>query len=477
MKFLKFAMSLCAGLMMAGAGYAQEPVMQDAVTPQTKTQTDVKQQSAARDQPLRDAEALMRAGKPADAYALLEPLEFERSGEVRFDYLLGIAALDSGKPDKATLAFERVLAVNPNHTAARLDMARAYYQLGDMVRAEDEFRITLNQNPSEAARATIRKYLDEIGAGQAAQQTTRFSGYIEGAMGRDTNVNDSTDQAQIAIPSAGNVVASLNPTNVKIADNYYRAAAGGEVIHSLDADWGVYAGADLSQRGNQSQKAFDELGLNGRTGVLYGADADRFRAGLSAGQYTLGNVRNRNIAGIDGEYRHIWSPSNQLNVFGQMTSYRFADPVMQLNDFNQQVIGTGWLHAFTDGRSSVTASVYHGAQQDVSNLITPATPAGGRTDGASTFNGARFGGQAVYGDRTTLFASTGGQLANYGKLNPFFLRQRADKQYDLTLGSIWRWDKLWSVRPQLTYMRNSSNIVIYSYNLADASLTLRRDFK
>ncbi|NNM80359.1 MAG: hypothetical protein HKM01_07890, partial [Gallionella sp.] len=116
MKFSILAAGLCAG-MMAGAGYAQEPVTQDAVSPQMPSA------QAAREQVLRDAEALMRAGKPAEAYALLEPLEFERSGEVRFDYLLGIAALDSGKPDKATLAFERVLAVNPNYTAARLDMA------------------------------------------------------------------------------------------------------------------------------------------------------------------------------------------------------------------------------------------------------------------------------------------------------------------------------------------------------------------
>jgi hypothetical protein len=40
-----------------------------------------------------------------------------------FDYLLGIAALDSGKPDRATIAFERVLAVNPNFAGARLDLA------------------------------------------------------------------------------------------------------------------------------------------------------------------------------------------------------------------------------------------------------------------------------------------------------------------------------------------------------------------
>ena len=125
----------------------------------------------AREKPLRDADALIKDGKPADAYALLEPLEFDRAGEVRFDYLLGIAALDSGKPDKATLAFERVLAVDPNFAGARLDMARAYYQLGDMPRAKTEFETVLKLNPPEAARATIQNYLGAIAAQEVAKQT------------------------------------------------------------------------------------------------------------------------------------------------------------------------------------------------------------------------------------------------------------------------------------------------------------------
>lgn len=472
MKFSRLTVGLCAGLMMTGTGYAQESVNQNALDAPSLAG----QQSGGDEQPLRDAEALMKAGKPDYAYALLEPLEFVRSGDARFDYLIGIAALDSGKPDKATLAFERVLTVNPNSTAARLDMARAYYQLGDWVRAESEFKITLNQNPSTAARTTIQKYLDAIATRQAVKQT-HLSGYIEGGFGHDTNVNNSTSQTQIAIPFLGNSVASLNPTNVKAADNYYRAAAGGEIIHSLDADWGVYAGADLSQHGNRTQTSFDTLGVNGRTGVLYGADANRFRAGLLAGQYNLGRVRNRNTIGIDGEYRHVLSASNQLNVFAQAMRYRYADPVVKTNDFDQQVIGAGWLHACADGKASLTASLYYGMENDVSTLITAATPNGGRSDGIKRFNGVRVGGQATYGDNTTLFAMSGAQAGDYSKVNTFFLQQRADRQYDLTLGSVWHWDKSWTVRPQLAYVRNNSNIVIYSYDRADVSFTLRRDFK
>ena len=95
---------------------------------------------------LVEAEILIKKGKPSDAYALLEPLEFEHSGDTRFDYLMGIAALDSGIPGRATLALERVLAVDPEHAAARLDLARAYFQLGDLPRAKTEFALTLKRN-------------------------------------------------------------------------------------------------------------------------------------------------------------------------------------------------------------------------------------------------------------------------------------------------------------------------------------------
>src|SRR5512140_876183 len=136
---------------------------------------------------LDQADALMKQGKAAEAYALLEPFEFEQSGNVKFDYLLGIAALDSGKPDKATLAFERVLAVDPNFAGARIDMGRAYFQLGDVARAKTEFESVLTQNPPPAAKATIDNYLAAIEKLESAKKT-RTTGYIEAFGGHDSNV-------------------------------------------------------------------------------------------------------------------------------------------------------------------------------------------------------------------------------------------------------------------------------------------------
>lgn len=422
----------------------------------------------AREKPLRDADALIKDGKPAKAYALLEPLEFERAGDVRFDYLLGIAALDSGKSDKATLAFERVLAVNPGFAGARLDMARAYYQLGDTPRAKTEFEAVLKLNPPGVARATIQDYLDAIAAQEAAKQIG-FTAYIEGTLGHDDNVNNSTGQSQISLPLFNNAVFTLNPTNVKTADDYLGVAAGVEVNRNLDSSLAVYAGADLRDRSNFSKTAFGFIDINARAGIVFGGKADMFRAGVSGGEYTLGSSRNRDTVGLTGEWRHTFSPSNQLNVFGQYNQYRFVDAAMKVNDFDQPVIGAGWLHILADGESALFGTLYYGTENDVS--------AGGRIDGAKRFSGLRIGGQSALNEKTELFASLGGQAGDYSMVNTAFLRQRSDRQYDLSLGANWHLDKLWSVRPQLTYSRNDSNIVIYGYDRTDISLTLRRDFK
>lgn len=435
-----------------------------------RAEAEAKEQAEreAREKPLRDADALIKSGKPADAYSLLEPLEFDRAGEVRFDYLLGIAALDSGKPDKATLVFERVLTVDPNFSGARLDMARAYYQLGDMPRAKTEFEIVQKQNPPEAARATIQKYLDAIAAQEAARQTA-FTAYVEGTLGYDSNVNNSTGQSQISVPFFNNAVFTLNPTNVKTADNYLGIAAGAEVNHNLNSNLALYAGADLRDRSNFNKTAFSSLSVDGHAGAMFGSDSNLFRIGVSGGQYTLASSHNRDTVGLNGEWRHTFSPSNQLNVFGQYNQYRFVDAAMKVNDFDQQTIGAGWLHVLANGKSALFGSLYYGTEND--------TNPAGRADGAKRFSGLRVGGQSAFNEKTELFASLGGQAGDYSMVNAAFLRQRSDRLYDLTLGANWHWDKLWTVRPQLTYSRNNSNIVIYGYDRNDVSVTLRRDFK
>ena len=414
---------------------------------------------------LSNAEGLLKESKPAEAYALLEPKDFDYSGNIRFDYLLGISALDSGRPDKATLAFERVLAVDPNFAGARLDMARAYFHLGDITRAKTEFDAVMKQNPPEAARITIDKYLDAIATAKLAQRN-HYSGYVEGALGHDTNVNNSSSQAEVAVPALGNLVFTLSPTNLKTPDNYYSVAAGGEANVALSDGWGVYGGADLRKRGNHTITAFDSSSVDTRAGAVLNSGDEIFRFGGTFGIYTLGESPYRDAYGLTGDWRHNLNPNNQLNVFGQYGRNRFSASEMQVNDFDQTVIGTGLLHILGNGKTALFGSINLGNEHALND----------RADGDKAGYGLRVGGQSSIDETTDAYANAGYQIGHYNKENIAFLTNRNDKQYDVTLGGVWHYDKFWTVRPQAGFTNNNSNISIYSFDRLDASITVRRDF-
>lgn len=470
--------AICCGISFQSAVCAEEktkpifiksfpaPVVDVNASADKLTPAEKQVISAALEKVLRDADALLNSGKPAEAYKLLEPLDFEYSGNVRFDYLLGISALDSGMPDKATLALERVLSVDPNFAGARLDMARAYFQLGDLLRAKTEFDAVMKQNPPEAARLTINKYLDAISAAEQAQKTHYF-GYAEGSFGRDSNVNNSTSQSEIGVPAFGNIVFTLSPTSLKTPDNYYSAAAGGEVSHSLTDHWGVYGGMDLRKRNNQSMTNFDSGSVDTRAGGTLARGDDIFRAGVTFSQFEVAHAKNRNAYGLTGDWRHSISPRNQFNLFGQYGRNRFADGSMQINDFDLTVVGAGLLHILEDGKAALFGSINWAGERAVND----------RADGNKIGYGLRVGGQTSFHESTEVYANVGYQIGRYDKENVAFLTNRNDKQYDVSLGCNWHLDKFWTVRPQASYTKNNSDIAIYSFDRLDASITVRRDFR
>lgn len=468
---------------------AEEEARKRAEEARLRAEQEARKQAEieAREKPLREADALIKSGKPADAYALLEPLEFERSGEVRFDYLIGIAALDGGKPDKATLAFERVLAVDPNFAGARLDMARAYYQLGDLPRAKTEFEQVLKQNPPEAARVTIQKYLDAITAYEQAQ-LTRITGYVEGVVGHDSNIANSSTQTFTFAPTSpwsGLFPGNQLPPAAKLTGTYEGINAGGEISHNLDANWGVFAGADLRQHGNMTQTAYDTASVDGRIGVAYNEDQNTYKLTLTGGQLYTANSMRRDSVGVSTEWQHVFSPSNQMSAFVQYGESRAAGfpPTSPTTDAriegntDQMVAGAGWVHIMADGKQALFGSVYAGKELDVAPVVSPGLPGGGRTDGKKRFGGLRIGGQAAITEQLDGMISFGYQSANYSNLNNLVMANRSEKIYDLTVGMGWRIDKFWTLKPQVAFSRKNSNISLYSFDRMDASLTLRRDFR
>lgn len=414
---------------------------------------------------LKRADQLVKQGRAAEAFALLAPFEDSHSGNAQFDYLLGVAALDSGKADRATLALERVLAVNPNFSGARLDMARAYFQLGDIERAKREFLAVQAQQPPAVAQQVITRYLALIEQVEKAKQRT-IRAYVEVSAGHDTNVNNSTNQSQIAVPALGNLVFNLNPTNVQIKDDFLTFGVGGEYARQATQFVNVFAGADMRQRFNSEQAMFDNGAGDLRLGAAFGQPSHQVRVVGNVGRYELEERLSRDVNGVGAEWRYAVTSDTQLNAFSQYSRHRFRDPAVQVNSFNQTASGIGALHVFGDGKFALFGTYLFGKERDTD----------GRADGSKTFDGVRLGGQASLRDNLDLFSFVSTQKGDYGRENAAFLATRSDEQTDFLLGLAWRFAPNWTLRPQYLETRNSSNIPIYAYKRAEYSVALRRDF-
>jgi tetratricopeptide (TPR) repeat protein len=421
---------------------------------------------AAADPDLDQARALLKANRPADAYAYLEPFEDAQAGNPDFDYVFGLAALDSGKADRATLALERVLAVQPNFAGARIDMARAYFALGDLTRSREEFRAVLAQNPPPAARSVIERYLQAIEERETAKRTL-LTGFVELTLGHDSNVNNSTSQTEVAVPALGNLVFTLDPTNVKRSDGYSTVSAGAEVSHALTPGIGVFAGAGGRYRANATEERFDTNSIDGRVGVALPGQRTLFRAMLQGERFYLDHEANRTTRGIAADARYMLNPATFLTGFAAKSAYRFEAPSLDVNDFDQVLAGLGVIRLFHEGRSALAATLLGGKENDIH----------GRADGDKDILGLRIGGNLNVLESLDLFASVGGQRGDYARENAAFQVTREDEQLDAVVGLAWRLSRAWSLRPQVLYVRNDSNIPIYSYKRTDASLTLRYDFK
>lgn len=411
------------------------------------------------------AAELLKAGNAAEAYKLLAPLEDKLAGNAEYDYLFGVAALDSGNSDRATIAFERVLAVNPNFAGARLDLARAYFQLGDLNRAKTEFETVLTQDPPPAARATIATYLAAIEkAEQAKLRSIRV--YAEATLGYDTNVNNSTSQSTVLVPALGGLPFTLGATNVQTADEFGAIGTGIEYTRQIIPGIAGFVGGDFRKRQNRDVDVFDNQSMDLRAGAAFGGPEHQLKLTGSAGRFDLDNQLSRKSTALAAEWRYAINPATQVNAFSQYARFRFTDVATQVNSFNATTSGIGLLRILRDGKAALFGTYLFGEERDTD----------GRADGPKKSQGIRLGGQLQLREDLDLFSLVGYTQSRYGRENAAFLATRRDNTTDLVVGLNWRFARDWTLKPQVLKSSNRSNIAIYPFERTEWSLTVRRDF-
>lgn len=413
---------------------------------------------------LARAEALVRSGEAEQAWALLAPLERQYAGWPEFDYALGVAALESGQPNRATFVFERVLTVNPGHLAARLEMARAYFALRDFERAEREFNAVLASTPPPEIATLSRLYLSRMREAQPARGTV-LSGYAEITLGHDSNVNAAAAVSSVFVPGLGNELA-LDPSLQARPDDFTGLGAGLEYTHALSANVGFTANADLRQRWYVHADTFDSRAaevqaalahrINERSVLQYSA---RFS------EYDLDNASYRDIGSLIAQWNRRLSLRTRIALGGEAHRIRYRTEETRSSSSDLYAASAGVTYLLQPATlTAATASLYFGDDRAVA----------GRADGDRRLYGASVGLQRRLMERTEVYVRLAVLDSDYQMPNADFGVTRRDRQYDAVLGLGWEFANGWVLRPQVLHTTHNSNIPLNEYRRTETSLTLRR---
>jgi hypothetical protein len=423
--------------------------------------------AVAQDALLDRARGLIKQKQYKQAYALLEPQEQARAGDVDFDYLLGVAAIDSGQLTRGVFALERVLAVSPDHAQARAEIARAYFLMGENKTARSEFQNVKGARPPAEVAATVDRFLDALDARERSRHTG-VTGYIELGVGHDSNVNAATASSSFAIPAFGGAIFTLAPAAQRQDDGFWSLNAGVNGRYGINDRLGIIGSASIEQKTNFDYEQFNTGAINGSGGLSYRVGGAEWVAALQAQQFRVENNRFREATGGVVQYRNNFTPSDQISVYGQYTQLRY--PGADVRNANRSVLGAAWAHAFSgvSGSPVMYAGVYGGSEDEQGSNV----PHFGHD-----LWGGRVGGQIGVSEKWTLTATASYEERSYGGPDPLFLQNRKDKEMQLRGAAIYQFDKNWSVTPAVTYSNVKSNIVVNDYDRTMISITGRYDFR
>ena len=418
---------------------------------------------AAQDSVIAEANKLISKRDFKAAYQLLEPLESERAGDIDYDYLLGVAGVESGNTTRGAFALERVLALDPTNKNARAEMAKAHFILGEIDASKAEFNNVLNQSPDVETKKTIDKLLNAIDKIEGT--TTTFGAYLEAGLGYDSNVSSAPGLNTVAVPIFGGALLDLGNGAKEKSDNFNNLAGGVSFRHPFNLHLSAFGSAGVNNKNNFSEK-FDTRTYDLNVGLQYRYEQSSYTFALQNNQFYLDGDAFRRAYGATVQWLHNIDSRNQAGLYMQYSRLNFVDNSTRNAD--RTIIGVNAGHVFLgDWNPVVFGSIYAGKENARDSLF-------GFLDQAIT--GVRAGGQLIFNSQWQLFGSLAAELRDNDEIDPIFLKKRKDKQYDVSLGLNFIPAHTWLVKPQFSYIQNQSNIELNDFDRTIVSVSVRKDF-
>ena len=248
---------------------------------------------------------LVKAGRFEDALVFLKQAQAadeEQAIERRF--LLGAVYMRLGMPREAAEQYEAILAIRPDLTRVRLELARAHYAAGQDDKAKYHFQLSLGDKLPSSAESVVEGFLNAIDARK------RWSAHVSIAALPETNAVRRTDRETVQIAGA---TFRLNEDA--------REASGVGAQLSAGAAYAPIVGTGL--RGHLAlsaatklyeQSAWNDIAVVGKAGLTRLFDGGSASGGVQAGRRWLGSTGFRHSVGPWGSVDLRLSPRTRISA-------------------------------------------------------------------------------------------------------------------------------------------------------------------
>ena len=231
-----------------------------------------------------DSEQYLRAWQEAQL------LKNKYEGDAYFDFLYGLAALETQHLDHALLALKRAVANEPKQVRPRLELARTYVLLENKPAANTEFKEALELPMPAAVRNNVQLQLQALAEGQTASTTSSWSSSVNFAVGHDSNVNLGVSNASISLPIFGDV--TLDNSSVKQDSTLaeFGAQLGYSSVQNPQQAWFINSSINSKQYPHAVAHSSKELVVN--AGKAYIDGNKRYQLGLNLQALNLNDQSN-----------------------------------------------------------------------------------------------------------------------------------------------------------------------------------------
>ena len=414
--------------------------------------------AAENESPSAELDRLITAGQYAQALELGDDNLEDWEGDPEFDFLYGLAALESGSPNEAVFALERVAATATDgilRERARLELARAYFITNNLTAAENLFNLVSANDPPTNVQQNIEAFLQLIAARRDAQSAT-FNWTIASSLGADDNINSATSNGLIDTPLIGEI--ELDPDGQETDDNFSNTTINLVYSYPFTRDRSLDVGVSLTHLDNLTTNQFDIDSVRSELSYNWGSTVNRVSHGISFTQVNLDGDGFQDILALNTSWQHSSDNGWYQSLASSYSQIRYdtgdGGELNDLRDVNQSLF-TGGLTKIS-GAFTHSLNLYHADEK-------PQNPNGGAHNGRD-FTGLAYNLLYRLNAQHTPFIRVSVQKVDHDSEHPvFFDTTRSDDNKSISVGWFWQARRNLMITADMSFTDNSSNIELFDY--------------